>query len=570
MACNCGGGSHFHENVGIPRSCNQINHVFENNPPAFYGTWNHLYGHEVSNRVSSCQPGISGGLYRQNGPLNCNCCGCTATMLTNVKTSAKIILTITFQYTNNGTTSIDITPGVLYTVQYLENGEIYQCTGMVTNIYKVEQLNESSNIYKIRIDCSTNYNHKVVVIKSDQIRGIKTYIPYQDEDTTLTNALHEYATVISNVIKDAIIIDGELDKNGNILKGTIINGTIEDGRTVDGLVNGTNSSNHNICMRNAQTAGGNITAGIILGGHFLSGDIDGKKEEDTGITTKATIKGILTDVIIINATVSGARTINNSGTVIDTTLFNSRLVDATVSGNDMITTGGITIGNITTNGTSIGGTATGGIASGYIDGIYFNMVSGTTVVNNTSSSTPGYNDSTGNSTNNYGSTTTGSYYNNTGSGSSSSSNNTVNGNIYAGKLVTHGGTVVGGTIRGGTRIGNAIYNATIIGGVCTGGITTGGYTYGGKLIPANVSGFSDIPIIKGKLLNNDYAKTLTDEEKYKYHHGYKHKWDDDLLLMTDEATRTQTLTNLGTAVIERIPYFRESGVHKLSTENENV
>ena len=172
MGCNCG-GNHYHGHIGVPFDCDHINHVFDPDPPAFYGTWNHLHGFDCTNRVSVTAPGVETGLYRKCGPLSCGCCNNTATMLTNVTCTAKLILSVTLVYTNSDfNKTIDIIPGNKYTIQYLTNGNIAQCTGIVTNIYKVEQLQTDNEIYKIRLDCSTEGSSNVVVIKSDQIRGV--------------------------------------------------------------------------------------------------------------------------------------------------------------------------------------------------------------------------------------------------------------------------------------------------------------------------------------------------------------------------------------------------------------
>ena len=493
MSCNCGGGAHFHEYVQGPgHDCTHINHAFDPNPPAFYGTWNHLYGHDCTNRVSVCQPGVASGLYRNNGPLQCPCQRGNVTMLTGVSTKAKLILSVTLTFTNSDMNrTIDIEPGYIYTITYLENGELVTATGLVSNIYKVEQLEEETNIYMITLDCSTNYAHNVIAIKSDQIRGISAYVPYSEEDSGLEDAVHNYGTTIAAVIKDAVVVDAELDENKNIIKGKIISGTLESAKTVDGVCSGLNSSKHNITLTNATSTNGIISGGYILNGVVRSGDIDGTKDPETGIVEHATIKGIITDVLIINSRISKATVESGCGTVVDPTLDNCRLEGATITG-DIITTGGVTVGDITTGGITKGGTATGGTAFGSINGHQYAIIGGNTT----------------------------------------------------GTLTTSG-VVIGGQIIGGTKIGNAIYGATIKGGVCSQGITYGGTTTGGTLIPA-AAAESALPKIE--FFNKDRDKLELEKEWQRRVSHNNH----DLVLMTDRATQTQLYTNFGTATIQEI------------------
>lgn len=500
MSCKCGGGNHFHGHIGVPFDCDHINHVFDPDPPAFYGTWNHLYGFDVTNRVSVTQPGVDCGLYRKCGPLTCGCCSSTSTILTNVTCTAKLILSVTLNYTNKDfNKTIDIVPGNKYTIQYLNNGQMNQCTGIVTNIYKVEQVQSDNTIYKIRIDCSVEGSSNVIVIKSDQIRGVDTYIKYSNEDITITNVSQNYGTTLAASIDDAIIIDAELDANKNIVRGTIIAGTLTDARTVDGVAVGTNSMQHTITLLNAISFGGEITGGIVLNGIVRSGEVDGDQEE-TGYITHATIKGQVSNMVICNSRVTQAYT-KGTGKIIDPTLQNSTVVNATITGNDMITTGGITSGDLTTNGTTVGGIAEGGTAFGFIDNKPFVIIGGTT----------------------------------------------------KGNLTTSGGVTAGGQISGGSVVGNVIYGATVTGGVVTNGTTYGGSTTGGTLMPAAAN---DTPIAKSVLMNPDFDKAMSDVLSEDWDRG-KYKNYTDLLLMTDRATHTKTYTNLGDAILEKIPGIQD-------------
>lgn len=423
MSCN-----NCNNHIGPPHDCNHINHVFDPKPPTFYGTWNHLYGHDFTNKVSVSQPGIQSGLYRNCGPLNCSCCG-NVTMLTGVNTTAKLTLTVHLTYSDSKlNTSIDIEPGKVYTIDYLSEGNVYQCTGLVSNIYKISQLDEETNIYKINIDCSSQYSHKVVVIKSDQIRGVVKYVPYYGEDTSMQDAWHLYGTTIAHRITNAVVIDAELDKNKNLVKGILLEGTIQNGTTTKGISVGDNSSKHTLIVSEPCSTGGKIVKGYIVNGVVVNGDIEGETEEDTGYIVRATIKGTLRDVLVVDTIVSNAFVANGTGSLVTPVIENSRVLNATVSGEDMITTGGVTVGNTTMNGRTTGGIAKGGVAIGQIDGKDFTLMGGTTVAKEGST------------------------------------------------LQTEGGIVVGGTIIGGSKVGNVIYGATVQGGVLTRGVTTGGIT----------------------------------------------------------------------------------------------
>lgn len=404
--------------------CCQPNHVFDPKMNSFYGGDNHCFFDADTTRNSNCTPGLSTGLYRPCGPLNVCLCSCVNTTLTSVSAKAKITLLVTFNYANEKQNqTIEIIPGNIYTLSYIEDGVLKQCTGMVKDIYKVVSTNNET-LYKISIDCSANYTNQVVIIKTDQLRSIRNYTPYAEEDSTISNSVQRYGTTLAATISKCIITNGVIDKNGNITDGIIIAGEI-DGYTTDGIAQGINSSNHEIVVINGKTLNGSITEGRILNAILRSGDVDGMKDDQTGIVEKATIKGIISNVVAINTVVTGGKT--SDGKVINPVLEGSYVTDAIITGDDMITTGGITCGNITTGGTTTGGTATGGTATGNIDG------------------------------NRY----------------------VIEGGVTTGDLVTTGGVVTGGTIIGGTHIGAAIIGATIKGGVVSGGLTTGGTTTGG-------------------------------------------------------------------------------------------
>lgn len=517
MSCNCG---HNHNHMGPPHDCNHINHVFDPKPPAFYGTWHHLYGHDISQRVSLGQPGVQSGLYRKCGPLNCSCCG-KVTMLTGVNTTAKLILTVTLTYSDSSMNKeIDIEPGKLYTIDYLNEGKVCQCTGLVTNIYKISQLDESTNIYKINIDCSTQYAHNMVVIKSDQLRGVVKYQPYYGEDTELSSAWHLYGTTIAQQILDAVIVDAELDKDKNLVKGKIIQGTLQNATTTSGICIGENNLKHEIVLYNASSTGGNVLDGLLVNGIVTGGDIDGEVEEDTGYIIHATVKGNLRNVLLADTKISGAYVSSNNGTLLTPIIEDSRVLNATITGNDMVTTNGITVGNITIHGTTVGGNAQGGTAIGKIDGKDFTILGGTTIGSN---------------------------------------------------MVTTDGIVVGGTIIGGTRVGNAIYGATIQGGVCTRGITTGGSTkvdLTSKDIEAFIMNKGPIDLSKPALVPGIFItepskvwttwniQTRQNSKAMENYHREQIRFpldrvsDENLVLATNNYDATRLFTNFGNVPIE--------------------
>lgn len=484
------------------RSCRHIeNHTFDPNPSAcgcggptaYYGTDNHSQFFDVSHsKASVAMPGVMSGLYNACGPLNL-CCSCnTASILTGVTTTATIAIDLKFSYTNSCMDkTVRIEKGNIYTIDYLENNTIKRCSGMITDIYKVYTTDDSDNIYKIVVDCSANYTNNVVVMKTDQIRNISVYSPYADEDTTIDNSLHRYGTTIG-LVRNAIVTNATVDKNGNILEGTIINGVIE-GYTHDGIAQGTNSNKHDITVINGRTYGGNIQGGMVLNGILKSGDVDGMVEEGTNITEKATVTGIIANCVIVNTIVEGGKT--DQGTIIDPTLYNSTVVDGVITGDDMVTTGGITAGDITTGGITTGGSITGGTATGTIDDNRYTIEGGTTTGDN---------------------------------------------------LVTTGGVVVGGVITGGTHIGGVIVGAVVTGGTCTGGTTTGGTTTGGTIIPSTTC---EIPIVKPSR-NPDYNKTHAAEKTPTDLLNMKRKQIDDLLIWTK--SNGDTGSNIGTAKIQGI------------------
>lgn len=491
-----------------------VNHTFDHRPPmpppnpqaiSYYGSLESYRPYVDCNEISNAMPGRAQGLYHPDGPLQIGPAYNIGTILTEVKTTANISLTFKFVYnTDSANKTVEIKVGDIYTVTYLEDANLKRCTGKISDIWKVYDADNKYNYYKIKIDCSVDYSNNIVVVKNDQIRGLTKYVQYADEDTTISNSVHNYGTTIG-LISAAVVTNATVDANGNILDGTIVDGTIEDGYTIDGIAKGENSSKHSIMVINGYTLGGTITNGRVMTAVVRSGDIDGTLETDTNITVKATVKGILANVVISNSTVSGGKT--TKGTFLDPTLVDCIVYNAQVTGDDMVTTGGITCGNITTGGTTTGGTGTGGTASGIINGKSYTIEGGTTNVKDSSST-----------------------------------------------LITSGGVVTGGTIIGGIESGNMIIGAVIKGGVATNGTTVNGTTTGGSIIPAVAN-----PIPLSRVITDPDYSSINADRSIKSSTTGTSTWptSDDLIVFNNMQT-CETTSNLGTAKIQGVETTADS------------
>lgn len=417
-SCN----SHSHYTVSSSNDCYEVNHVFDPTP-AYNGgvVGGRCCSDYTTTKNSNITPGQMSGLYRAEGPLNLSCCCCTPSMITGVDVSQKCTLIATIKYSDaKMNVTIELEPGKVYTFQYVEDGVLKQVTGKLTDIYKTYDCNNAT-LFKLAIDSSVDYTTSKTVIKTDQLRGVSEYSKFAGQSSTIDNSIHRYGTTSAEVIKEAVIVNAIIDKNGNLIEGTIIDGKI-NGHTVDGLAQGKNDRMMDITVINCDTLNGTITEGQILNAILRSGSVDGEKDPKTEIVSKATVKGTISNVIAINTIVSGGKTSN--GTIINPVIKDSILTNATITGEDMITTGGITVGDITTGGTTKGGIGEGGIATGCINGKQF----------------------------------------------------TIEGGKTTGNLVSTGGTLIGGTIIGGTTVGRTIVGAVIKGGVYSNGVTTGGTT----------------------------------------------------------------------------------------------
>lgn len=494
--------AHPHHNI--------INHTIDyypNMPPpnpktwTFYGSMESYRSFVDTNQFCAAAPGVSTGLYNPDGPLTLGHARCTPVYLTNVKTTAKFSLNVEFTYSNeelNETISLEV--GKVYVVTYLEDTNIKRCIGKCTDIWKVNS-SETNHYYKIKFDCSVDYSNQTVIIKNDQLRGLSIYTGHEDQSTTIDNSLHRYGTTCGS-IKEAVVMNATIDSNGTIIEGNIVNGKIE-GFTVDGLATGKNEQKIDITTINSTTKNGSIIEGKIIYGYNSGGNVDGEVESDTGLITNATIKGTIENAIILNSQVEGGTT--SGGKIIDASLDNCILYNGQITGEDMVTRGGITIGNITTGGTTVGGTGTGGVAVGTIDNKVFTIEDGVT-------------------------------------------------NPISGKqLTTSGGTVVGGVIIGGEKQGNAIVNAIVKGGINTGGVTVNGITTNGTLIATSIPPYSiarqlamdprfnDINPVTGKANNID--KSSHDPAKL---------FD---LVVAYNASTGQVSSNLGTATVQEVPHL---------------
>ena len=408
--------------VSSSNDCYDINHVFDPTPAYNGGTvGGRCCSDYTTTKNSNITPGQMSGLYRADGPLNIACCQCTPSMILGVDVNQKCTLVVTIKYSDSSmNVSLELEAGKVYTFQYVEDGILKQVTGKLTDIYKTYDCNNNT-LFKLAVDSSVDYTTSRTVIKSDQLRGVSEYSKYADQNPTIDNSIHRYGTTTAEVIKDAVVVNAIIDKNGNLIEGTIIDGKI-NGYTVDGLAQGKNDRMVSITVINGQTMNGTITEGQILNGILRSGSVDGEKDPKTEIVSKATVTGTISNVIAINTIVSGGKTSN--GTIINPVINNSILTNGVITGEDMVTTGGITVGDITTGGTTKGGIGEGGVATGCINGKQF----------------------------------------------------TIEGGKTTGNLVSTGGTLIGGTIIGGTTVGRTIVGAVIKGGVYSNGVTTGGTT----------------------------------------------------------------------------------------------
>lgn len=520
-----------------PTHGEKINYMFENKPPfpsppgelynpyahltphhpplphpnpktwAYYRHWEHYKPFVDTSQFSNACPGVTSGLYNPLGPLSLGQPQYRPTYLTNVKTECQFSLRVTFNYSvEEYNKSVDLTVGTIYNLTYLENGQIYNCTGKCSDIWKVYGT-DNTVYYKIKFDCSVNYSNQVVIIKNDQIRGLSVYTGLESEDNEIENSEHSYGTTTGD-IENVIITHAIMDSSGNFIDGNVINGNVK-GYTCDGIAKGNNKKGTLVTTINSMTENGTIYGGKIISGLFLSGSVQGGRvDPQTGIKYDVEVRGKVIHAIVINSTIQGGY--SKDGTLLNPEISNGVLYNAMITGSNLITTGGVTVGNITTGGLSIGGTATGGSAVGVIDGKVYTIENGTT-------------------------------------------------QPESGKqLVTSGGIVTGGKIIGGVQEGNLIIGATIEGGVVTQGNTTNGVTTGGTLIPTPTN---PLPISKAVLQNENERDLIPNTQKAAHpteslleynlaHGGHNH----DHLVIIHNSETGDTKTNFGKAVMQTVPF----------------
>lgn len=317
-----------------------------------------------------------------------------------------------------------------YRVTYLEDRLIHRDIGTITNIRRIfdpgiETVHEEPMPpeYVITLDASSKYGSNVKHIKTSQIRDIKRYTEYMDEDPTIKDAeVHGGTTTgkSTNIVIRHIDYDEEkgIIKGGKVESGTVI------GETSNGITNGQIDNGKTVTVVDNVVDGGKIDAGVIIHAeidedmpHRIEVDPDGSKS----------FYGSIVNFIIVNTHITGGKSIG--GKIVDIETFNTTVYGGIISGNNMYTIGGITKGEITYGGTTIGGTVVGGDSIGTWNGRVIHR----------------------------------------------------DGDIVTTDGVTSGGVITGGTVIGGTVIGEYIYNATVIGGTGTANITTGGHTTGGKV-----------------------------------------------------------------------------------------
>ena len=354
-------------------------HVGEGTWPV-YVTSNFRYcidGYNGKEYYPVCQNCLNGHCDRKGGshePL----------IITDISAVANYTVDLTISYSDGSSVTTTLSKNTRYVFRYLENGQILQIVGVITAIGKVNNANQctcdccNGEDYLIKVDCSTDYASKVVVIRSSMIRDIKPYTKYADEDSTIDSSVVRGASVFGR-LEHIKIEEATITADGIISKGKILMGDVTDNCAIaDGCAVGTNKYGHDIVVINGSTEGGNVINGYTMSGKVYTFTVtDGELDPETGKTTNCTVeaeKGIL---IINDATVVGGITYN--GTVIDPTIKDSIVAGGTRIGNDVVTTKAIVICGIGYGGASQGGTLYGGTATGEINGVTYTIENGVTV-----------------------------------------------------------------------------------------------------------------------------------------------------------------------------------------------
>lgn len=317
-----------------------------------------------------------------------------------------------------------------YRVTFLEDRLIQRMVGTITNIRRIfdPEIETSSGLpmppeYVVTLDASTKYGSNVKHIRTSQIRDIKRYTEYMDEDPSMKDAeVHGGTTVGKST--NIVIRFVEYDEDKGVIKGGKVDSGTVLGNTTNGITNGTINNGKVVTVVDNTVDGGKIDAGVVIHAeidedmpHKFVVEPDGSK----------TFHGSVVNFIIVNTHITGGKSLG--GKIVDIETFNTVVYGGIITGKDMYTIGGITKGDITYGGTTIGGTVVGGDAIGSWNGRVIHR----------------------------------------------------DGDIVTVDGITTGGIITGGTVLGGDRIGEYIYNGVVIGGSGSANVTTGGYTTGGKI-----------------------------------------------------------------------------------------
>ena len=349
-------------------------------------------------------------------------------IITDISAVANYTVDLTISYSNGTSVTTTLTKNTKYVIKYLDKGQIIQVVGIITAIGKVNNSSEctcdccNGEDYLIKVDCSSEYNSAVVVIRSSMIREIHPYTKYADEDSTIVSSIVRGATLFGS-LENVKILDATVSATGVVYAGNIVKGDVTTNCAIaDGCATGENKYGHKIVVIDSTTEGGNVTAGKVMSAKLYEFIVEGgETDPETGRTVGCTVTAARAMVIANDVTVMGGVTSN--GTVIDPTIKNSVVTGGVRIGTDVVTEKAIVIGDIGYNGISTGGILTDGIATGKINGKFYIIENGIT---------------------------TGGYSNKC--------------------------TVEGGMIKGGTKIGDTIIGATIYGGNVECGVTYEGTT----------------------------------------------------------------------------------------------
>ena len=360
---------------------------------------------------------------------HCDHIGKVPLIITDISAVANYTVDLTISYSDGTSVTTTLSKNTKYVIKYLQDGQILQVVGIITAIGKVNNASQctcdccNGEDFLIKVDCSTEYSSKVVVIRSSMIRDIHPYTKYADEDSTITSSIVRGSTVFGRV-ETVKITDATISSTGVITKGTIVKGTVTDNCAVtDGCAVGDNKYGHHIVVIDGITENGNIINGTVMSAKVYEYTITGGEpdpDHDDRVIN-CVVEAERAVIISSDTTVVGG--ITSNGTVIDPTIKNSIVAGGTRIGNDVITTKAIVIGGIGYGGASEGGAVYGGTATGEINGKMYTIENGITVGG------------------------------------------------FSNKCTTEGGI-----IKGGTKIGDTIIGSEIIGGTVECGVTFEGTT----------------------------------------------------------------------------------------------